>query len=277
MSALPSDYDSDPERFLSSGMYPHDDVHPYVAARFAKAGARRVLDVGGGNGRLARLLPALSINCLLIDLSPAMLTLAPRPAVRADGSRLPVADTSVDAVAALYTLYHYTDPRAPIREARRVLRPGGLFAACAPNRDSHPELASILPDWGARTTFDGEDAPAIATSVFSAPGDQVEVERWDAPLLTLSAASQAAAFLRAWGLSDTEVHGMSDAEATAAASTLDLPLTLTMRGCSVYATKARDTTAAQRPAPRTSARPPVRPLFAPLNSGYRRWPGRVPS
>ena len=31
---------------------------------------------------------------------------------------------------------------------------------------------------------------------------------------------------------------MSDAEATAAAGTLDLPLTLTMRGCIIYATKA---------------------------------------
>ena len=98
MSVLPNDYDSDPERFLSSGKYPHDDVHPYVAARLARARARRVLDVGGGNGRLARLLPGLSMSCLLIDLSPAMLALAPRPAVRADGSRLPVADASVDAV-----------------------------------------------------------------------------------------------------------------------------------------------------------------------------------
>jgi hypothetical protein len=31
---------------------------------------------------------------------------------------------------------------------------------------------------------------------------------------------------------------MSDVEATAAARTLDLPLTLTMRGCIIYAAKA---------------------------------------
>lgn len=117
MRALPNDYDSDPSRFLSAEKHPHDDVHPYVAARFAAAGARTVLDVGGGNGRLARLLPGLSMRCLLIDLSPAMLSLAPRPAVRADGARLPVADAAADAVAALYTLYHHDDPLAPIREA----------------------------------------------------------------------------------------------------------------------------------------------------------------
>src|SRR5580658_8106011 len=148
MSALPNDYDSDPDRFLSAEKHPHDDVHPHVAARFAAAGARTVLDVGGGNGRLARLLPTLSMRCLLIDLSPAMLDLAPRPAVRADGARLPVASASADAVAALYTLYHYEDPLAPIREARRVLRSGGLFIACSANRDSTPELSHILPFWG---------------------------------------------------------------------------------------------------------------------------------
>jgi SAM-dependent methyltransferase len=165
MRPLPNDYDSDPGRFLSTGKHPHDDVHPYVAARFAAAGARTVLDVGGGHGRLARLLPRLSMRGLLVDLSPTMLNLAPRPSVRADGARLPVADASVDAVAALYTLYHYADPLLPIAEARRVLRPGGLFAACAANRDSDPELARVIPGWGNASPFDGEDAEAVVASV----------------------------------------------------------------------------------------------------------------
>ena len=230
MNVVPRDYDSDPGRFLSTDNYPHDDVHAYVAARFAAAGAHRALDVGGGHGRLARLLPGLAMKCLLIDISPAMLALAPRPAARADGARLPVADASVDAVAALYTLYHYADPRVPISEARRVLRPGGLFAACAANRDSNPELAPLLPDWGEHSTFDGEDAGAIVTSVFGEQGDAVEVQRWDGYQNTLSSVSGAAAFLR--------VLGLRAAEATAAASSLDLPVALTMRGCFVYATKA---------------------------------------
>jgi SAM-dependent methyltransferase len=230
MTALPNDYDSDPGRFLSAGKHPHDDVHPYVAARFAAAGAQTVLDVGGGNGRLARLLPGLSMRCLLIDMSPAMLTLAPRPAVRADGGRLPVADAAADAVAALYTLYHYDDPLAPIQEARRVLRPGGLFAACAANRDSDPELAQAVPGWGAASPFDGEDAEAIVASVFAAPGDTVQTQRWDGPLVTLSSVPDAAACLRVYGLSLTTAADI--------AATLKLPLTLTKRGCIVYATKA---------------------------------------
>ncbi len=230
MRPLSRDYDADPGRFLATDEHPHDDVHPYVAARFAAAGARTVLDVGGGHGRLARLLPGLGLRVLLVDLSPAMLGRAPRPAVRADGARLPAADASVDAVAALYTLYHYDDPLRPILEARRVLRPGGLFAACAPNRDSAPELAHAIPGWGTGTTFDGEDAGAIVASVFSAPGDAVETDPWDGPLVTLGSAADAVAFLR--------VHRLDEEEAMSVAASLDLPMTLTMRGCVVYATKA---------------------------------------
>ncbi len=64
MTALPSDYDSDPGRYLASTEWPHDDVRPYVAARLADVGARAVLDVGGGTGKLARLLPGLPMRCL---------------------------------------------------------------------------------------------------------------------------------------------------------------------------------------------------------------------
>jgi SAM-dependent methyltransferase len=230
MTALPNDYDTDPGRFLSAEKQPHEDVHPYVAARYAAAAARTVLDVGGGNGRLARLLPGLSMRCLVIDQSPTMLKLAPRPAVQGDGGHLPVIDSSVDAVAALYTLYHYVNPLVPIREARRVLRPGGVFAACAPNRDSDRELAQAVPGWGAASPFDGEDAEAIVASVFAARGDVVQTQRWDGPLVTLSSVRDAVARLR--------VHGLSEAAASATAAELALPLTLTVRGCLVYATKA---------------------------------------
>lgn len=86
--------------------------------------ANTVLDVGGGHGALTRLLPDLSMKGVLLDISPTMLALGPRSAVRAESRRLPVSDSSFDAVAALYTLYHYEDPLVPIGECRRVLRTG---------------------------------------------------------------------------------------------------------------------------------------------------------
>ena len=67
-------------------------------------------------------------------------------------------------------------------------------------------------------------------SVFSAPGDTVQAERWDGLRLTLSSVPDAAACLR--------VYGLSEAAAADTAATLALPLTLTKRGCIVYATKA---------------------------------------
>jgi hypothetical protein len=84
-----------------------------------------------------------------------------------------------------------------------------------------------VPRWGAASTF---DAAAIIASVFGAPGDRVEPGPWDGPLVTLSTPRGAAANLR--------VYGLSPEAAAAAAATLDLPLTLTTRGCVVYALKA---------------------------------------
>ena len=64
-----------------------------------------MLDVAGG--QLARLLPDLGMQGVELDIAPTMLTMAPRPAIRADGARLPLADSTFDTVADLYTLYHY--------------------------------------------------------------------------------------------------------------------------------------------------------------------------
>ena len=229
MTALLPDYDTDLERFLSNAKWDHDDVHSHVAERIAHAGANRVLDVGGGHGALTRLLPDIGMKCVLLDISPTMLALGPRPAVRADGGRLPVSDSSFDAVAALYTLYHYEDPLVPISGCRRVLRTGGLFVACSANRNSTPKLSAVLPFWGESGTFDGEDSPAIVAAVFNGPHDQVEEVRWDAPMHILIDSAYATAFLR--------TMGMSEEGASPAANRLELPMTLTMRGCFVYAIK----------------------------------------
>jgi len=67
-------------------------------------------------------------------------------------------------------------------------------------------------------------------SVFGAPGDTVEADRWDGPLVALSSVADAVACLR--------VRRLGEAAAADAAAALDLPLALTKRGCLVHATKA---------------------------------------
>src|SRR6266536_479663 len=67
--------------------------------------------------------------------------------------------------------------RVAIAEARRVLRPAGLFAACTASRRNDPELTDGYPP----SPFDAEEAPAIVASVF---GD-VDVDSWDGPYTVL--------------------------------------------------------------------------------------------
>lgn len=130
VSTIPSDYDSDPGRWRS-----HDerwliggDAHELVADRIARERLVTVLDVGCGQGRLRRLLPAC-VSWFGLDASRTRLQTSPqRPLVLGDATDLPFPDDTFDAVAALWMLYHLPDPVAAIAEAARVLRRGALFA-----------------------------------------------------------------------------------------------------------------------------------------------------
>lgn len=96
----------------------------------------RVLDIGTGTGRLLELLAERADSALGVDASREMLALArarlaerglaARATVRqADMYRLPFADGAFDVVAMQMVLHYAEDPAAAIREAARVLAPGG--------------------------------------------------------------------------------------------------------------------------------------------------------
>ena len=218
MPALPSDYDSDPERWRSSdrSVQVFGDVHAPVARRIVDEDLAPVLDIGGGQGYLASLLPTRWPSTV-VDHSATQVADAPHPKVRADASFLPVRDRCVGAVTALWMLYHLDDPASAIAEASRVLRPGGLFVASTSSRTNDPELTDGYPP----TSFDAEEAGDIVAAVF---GD-VQVERWDAPMTYLPDRDAVLRYCRSHSLHPD------------AANRVAPPVWLTKRGCVVSAYK----------------------------------------
>jgi SAM-dependent methyltransferase len=90
---------------------------------------QRIVDVGTGVGSL---LPDLRGSfpgafVLGVDRSKGMLELAPRgvPLAVMDARQLALPATSVDLVLLIFMLFHLEKPEDGLREARRVLRPGG--------------------------------------------------------------------------------------------------------------------------------------------------------
>lgn len=233
MTAVPVDYDRDPERFRTGRRvvqaYGTGDVHQPVAARLANEGLVPVLDLGCGDGALAEAMGgaapgAAAIGWVGLDASATMLAGGPRPAIRADATALPVADSSLGAVCALWMLYHLEDPTAVAREAHRALRPGGLFVACTSARDDSPELTDYLGAQPA-SSFDAEEAEAIVAEVF----DDVEADRWDGPYVHLPDRAAVGEYLVGRCIDPDRAAGV--------AAAVRAPLDVTKRGVVVWARK----------------------------------------
>lgn len=143
-------------------------------------GARRVADVGAGTGKLTRVLRERGLDVVAVEPSAGMreqfrVATPGVPALGGAFERLPLADSSVDAVLAAQA-WHWADPGLALPEAARVLRPGGRLGLLWNIRDETVDwvarLGRIMRSRGA--------APAEYTPALGPPFEPPErmTARW---------------------------------------------------------------------------------------------------
>lgn len=135
------------------------------------------LDLGAGTGIASRQLAARGAHVTALELSGPMLAqlVANSPGVRpVQGSvhALPFRDDTADLITCAQA-WHWIDPEIGVPEVRRVLRPGGVFAAwwnytqrdSAWEAEQEARISRAVPDWSEyqsstnpRRDFDTEGA-----------------------------------------------------------------------------------------------------------------------
>jgi SAM-dependent methyltransferase len=127
-----------------------------LAARVARRGPARVLEIAAGTGvvtrALARLLPASAaivatdLNQTMLDQAAATGTARPVLWQQADAMRLPFPDGVFDAVVCQFGAMFFPDRAHAYAEARRVLAAGGLFIFNVWDRIEDNEFAAVVTD-----------------------------------------------------------------------------------------------------------------------------------
>ena len=141
-------------------------VEPGVAA----------LDIGCGPGALTAELVRRLGPAAVAAIDPSEPFVAecrrrnPGVAVQiASGEALPFADASFDRALSQLVLHFVADPAAAAAEMRRVLRPGGIAAACV--WDFHDGMRLIRYFWDAALTIDRGAPDEAATLHFGRDGE----------------------------------------------------------------------------------------------------------
>jgi SAM-dependent methyltransferase len=183
--------------------YWHDAYWQYRDSFFAEIvppPGRATLEVGCGEGRVARDLRDHGHRVTAVDAAPTLVRLAAEADaegeyVLADAADLPFDDATFDLVVAYNSLMDFDDLPGSVREMARVLEPRGRLAACI----THP-----LADAG-RFAERTADAPFAVTGsyfgrrpfreTFSRSGLSITFHGYVAPLEEYAHALEEAGFL----------------------------------------------------------------------------------
>jgi len=134
---------------FTEGADPEYEEQILPLARECIAGATRVLDVGTGEGQIARLAVRDGAS-LVVGIDPTRAQLRAARArgggaayVRGGADALPFPDASFDAVVVCLVFEHVLDHESAIAEVARVLEPGGRFVFFL----NHPLLQAPNSGW----------------------------------------------------------------------------------------------------------------------------------
>jgi demethylmenaquinone methyltransferase/2-methoxy-6-polyprenyl-1,4-benzoquinol methylase len=155
-----------------------------------------LLDLAGGTGDIAfGALAGGAKRVILTDINPAMLEVGRSRALDrgilkgldflvVDAEHIPLPDRSVEKVSIAFGLRNCTNKDAVLREARRVLRPGGRFHCLEFSRMQIAPLRpvydawnfKVLPEIGARIAKDRESYEYLAESIAKFPDQETLAE-----------------------------------------------------------------------------------------------------
>jgi SAM-dependent methyltransferase len=112
------------------------------------AGARRVLDLGAGTGKLTSLLHGRGLDVVAVEPSGGMreqlaLSVPDVPVLAGTAEEIPLENGSVDVVLAAQA-WHWVDPRRAVPEVARVLAAGGQLGLVWNIRDEREEWVAEL-------------------------------------------------------------------------------------------------------------------------------------
>ncbi len=161
------------DRYAQTARFVTDLGGPVVALLEPRAG-ERILDLGCGDGPIARGLMDIGCDVVGVDASEDMVASARALGVDArigDGERLDF-DGEFDAVFSNAALHWMTDAEAVIAGAFRALKPGGRFVA---EQGGHGNVAAIRVALMAALAEAGVETDL--TEIWSFPSAEVQEER----------------------------------------------------------------------------------------------------
>jgi SAM-dependent methyltransferase len=149
----------------AAGFRPQWERHVFAYATAAELlPPGRVLDLGCGVGHSFHLLaPRETVG---VDISSEALVGQDRETVIADMRELPFADGSFASVLAVHSIEHVPDADRVLREAERVLEPGGKAIFVTPNRLTFGRPDEIIDPYH-YVEYDATELRALCAACFA--------------------------------------------------------------------------------------------------------------